>query len=75
MDRWKRTAEGVIVNDDSTGYANAKMRVASRAKRKEKIESVEERIDALERKVHGMDLTIKEIIKLCHSITEALKRM
>lgn len=82
MDKWKRNASGELVNDDQIGYENAKKRIQIRNKRKEdqeilneRLEGINERIEDLERKVQGMDLTIKEIIKLCHSITEALKRM
>ena len=73
MDRWKRTSDSVIVNDDSTGYENAKMRAASRNRKKEQIEGIEERIDSLERKVHGMELTIGELVKICRSITNAMQ--
>jgi hypothetical protein len=75
MDRWKRTSNSVIVNDDSTGYANAKQRVASRMKRKEQMDLAFERIDALERKVHGMEMTMAEVISLCRSLAESIKSM
>ena len=75
MDRWKRTSDSVIVNDDSSGYENARHRVASRTRKKEQIDSIVERIDALERKVHGMELTIEELVKLCRSLADAVQSM
>ena len=38
MDRWKRNSDGVLVNDDATGYANARKRNASRIKKKDELE-------------------------------------
>lgn len=75
MDRWKRTSDSVIVNDDSLGYENAKRRVASKVKKQEQIDGIFARIDALERKVHGIELTLAELVNICKSMTNIMKSM
>lgn len=71
MDRWKRTVSGVIINDDSTGYENAKQRVISKAKKKDEMNDIINRINALEYKVHGLEMHIAQLITLCKSLVNA----
>ena len=73
MDKWMRSSNGTLLNDDSTGYENAKRRVAARIKRKEELDLVEERIDVLERKVYTMNRTLESLVELCKALTDAVK--
>lgn len=51
MDRWKRSSRGVLLNDDSVGYQNAKNRVLRRAERTSEMDEIRARIAELEEKV------------------------
>ncbi len=75
MDKWKRGRSGVLVNDDAIGYENAKKRAALRAKKKEDVDRLMERVERLEHQVKGMELTIKSLVEMCHTLTEAIKSM
>lgn len=48
MDRWKRASSAVLLNDDSTGYHNARQRVERRSAKTEEMQSLKERIGRLE---------------------------
>ena len=51
MDRWKRSSRGVLLNDDSVGYQNAKNRVLRRAERTSEMDEIRAKIAELEEKV------------------------
>ncbi len=51
MDRWKRSGRGVLLNDDSVGYQNARNRVLRRAERTSEMDEIRARIAELEEKV------------------------
>ena len=74
MDRWKRGEHGTLLNDDSTGYENARKRVASKTKRKEELEALSERVTVLERKIYVMNRTIESLVELCKALTDAVKK-
>lgn len=47
MDRWKRRPNGVLVNDDSIGYQNAKKRVERRQERLDEMNALKKRMTEL----------------------------
>ena len=48
MDRWKRISSGVLLNDDATGYHNAKKRVERRNAKANEMQELRERICKIE---------------------------
>lgn len=48
MDRWKRASKAVLLNDDSTGYHNARQRVERRNAKSGEMQDLKERIGRLE---------------------------
>ena len=48
MDRWKRISSGVLLNDDATGYHNARKRVERRNAKANEMQDLRERIGKLE---------------------------
>ena len=48
MDRWKRISNGVLLNDDATGYHNARKRVERRNAKANEMQELRDRIGKIE---------------------------
>ena len=47
MDRWKRRPNGVLINDDSIGYQNARKRVERKAERLNEMEALKKQVNEI----------------------------
>lgn len=74
MDKWKRSRNGVLVNDDAAGYENARRRVALKTQRRNEMEEMKERITALEARAAEMEKSLAEAVSLCRSLVDAIRR-
>ncbi len=76
MDRWKRSSRGVLLNDDSVGYQNARNRVLRRVERTSEMDEIRARIAELEEKVavalKSSETTAKAVSEIVALLRERL---
>ncbi len=76
MDRWKRSGRGVLLNDDSVGYQNARNMVLRRAERTSEMDEIRARIAELEEKVavalKSSESTAKSVSEIVALLRERL---
>lgn len=75
MDKWLRGNNGVLINDDSVGYSNAKKRVRRKAEKTEEEDRLKERLDRLEAELASCRESIQKATVLALETASAVREL
>lgn len=75
MDKWLRGKNGVLINDDSVGYGNAKKRVRRRAEKIEEADRLKERLERIETELAACREGIQNVSRLALETAAACREL